>query len=82
MHAHVNGNSHLEGCPTTSRQDPDACCRCGGLMKAESVFDLVENEIEFMSARCLQCGDIVDPVILMNRSGKSVLSRSSGRARH
>ncbi|MDR4460746.1 MAG: hypothetical protein MRJ67_15360 [Nitrospirales bacterium] len=81
MHAQVNGNSHLEGCPT-SRQDPDACCRCGGLMKTESVFDLVENEIEFMSARCLQCGDIVDPVILMNRSGKSVLSRSSGRARH
>ena len=53
-----------------------------GLMNAESVFDLVENEIEFMSARCLQCGDIVDPVILMNRSGKGVLSSRTGRARH
>jgi hypothetical protein len=50
MHAHVNGNSHLEGCPTSS-QRPDACCRCGGLMKSESVFDLVENEIEFMWIR-------------------------------
>jgi hypothetical protein len=58
------------------------CCRCGGLMKAEPVFDLVENEIEFMAARCIQCGDIVDPVILQNRSGKGVLSSSTGRARH
>ena len=81
MHAHVNGNSHLEGCQTFS-QGPDACCRCGGLMKAESIFDLVENEIEFMSARCLQCGDIVDPVILMNRSGKGLMSSRTGRARH
>lgn len=81
MHAHRNGNSYLEGCPTSS-QEPDACCRCGGLMKSESVFELVENEIEFMSARCLQCGDIVDPVILMNRSGKGLLSSRTGRARH
>jgi hypothetical protein len=58
------------------------CGRCGGLMKTEPVFDLVENEIEFMAARCIQCGDIVDPVILMNRSGKVVLSSSTGRARH
>jgi DNA-directed RNA polymerase subunit RPC12/RpoP len=58
------------------------CGRCGGLMKTEPVFDLVENEIEFMAARCIQCGDIVDPVILMNRSEKGVLSSSTGRARH
>ena len=58
------------------------CGQCGGLMKPESIFDVVENEIEFMAARCLQCGDIVDPVILMNRAGKGVLISSSGRARH
>lgn len=58
------------------------CGRCGGLMKTESVFDLVENEIEFMAARCIQCGDVVDPVILMNRSGKGGVSNSTGRARH
>lgn len=51
-------------------------------MARESVFDLVENEIEFRSARCLQCGDIVDPVILMNRFGEGVLGRSSEGARH
>lgn len=81
MNAHVSGNSHRDGCPTSS-PEAGVCCRCGGLMKRESVFDLVENEIEFMSARCLQCGDVVDPVILMNRSGKRVLSNSTGRARH
>ncbi len=81
MKTHVSGNSHRVGCSTSSLED-GMCCRCGGLMKSESVFDLVENEIEFMSARCLQCGDIVDPVILMNRSGKGVLSSSTGRARH
>ncbi len=58
------------------------CGRCGGLMKTERVFDLVETEIEFMAARCIQCGDIVDPVILMHRSGKGVLSSNTGRARH
>ena len=46
------------------------CGRCGGFMKTEPVFDLVENEIEFIAARCIQCGDIIDPVILMNRSEK------------
>jgi DNA-directed RNA polymerase subunit RPC12/RpoP len=58
------------------------CGRCGGLMKAESVFDLAENETEFMAARCIQCGDVVDPVILMNRSEKRGVSSSTGRARH
>jgi uncharacterized Zn finger protein len=76
----------LENNHRGSRQDVNVelfrCGRCGGLMKTESVFDLVENEIEFMAARCLQCGDIVDPVILMNRAGKGVLISSSGRARH
>ena len=56
-------------------------CRCGGLVQTEPVVALVENEIGFMAARCIQCGDIVDPVFLMNRSGKIALS-SSGRVRH
>ncbi len=81
MKGHFLENNHR-----VFRQDVNGesfrCGRCGGLMKTESVFDLVENEIEFMAARCLQCGDIVDPVILMNRAGKGGLISSSGRARH
>jgi hypothetical protein len=64
------------------RIETTRCCRCGGLMKPEPVFDLVENEIEFMAARCIQCGELVDPVILRNRSGKGTLSGSTGRPRH
>lgn len=36
------------------------CSRCGGLMVAEYVIDLPGH-------RCVQCGEVVDPVILHNR---------------
>ena len=81
MKGHVRENHH-RGSRQHVNGESVRCGRCGGLMKTESVFDLVENEIEFMAARCLQCGDIVDPVILMNRTGKGVLISSGGRARH
>ena len=81
MNAHLIGNSHSVESQTLTHK-PGGCCRCGGFMYREPVVDLVENEMEFMAARCLQCGDVVDPVILMNRSGKQDLSSSTGRARH
>ena len=36
------------------------CSRCGGLM-------VMEHLIDFTALRCVQCGEIVDPVILHNR---------------
>jgi len=81
MKGHLLENNH-RGSSQNVKVESFGCRRCGGLMQPESVFDLVENEIEFMAARCLQCGDIVDPVILLNRAGKGVLLGSSGRARH
>jgi hypothetical protein len=36
------------------------CLRCGGLMVTEQLMDLPAH-------RCVQCGEIVDPVILHNR---------------
>lgn len=81
MKRHFLENHHPDSSPD-SNIESFRCSRCGGLMKTERVFDLVETEIEFMGARCIQCGDIVDPVILMHRSGKGVLSSSTGRARH
>lgn len=81
MNVHLIGNSNSVESQTVTRE-PGGCCRCGGFMYRESVVDSVENEMEFMAARCLQCGDVVYPVILMNRSGKGVLSGSTGRARH
>jgi len=36
------------------------CPRCGGFMVIEPCFD-------FRVQRCVQCGNLVDPVILQNR---------------
>ncbi|TKB74132.1 MAG: hypothetical protein E8D46_09745 [Nitrospira sp.] len=45
------------------------CARCGGLMVADFHMDLLFciGETEFAAKRCVQCGEIVDPVILHNR---------------
>jgi hypothetical protein len=41
----------------------DRCSRCNGLMVAEWCEDLSD----YTAQRCVQCGEIVDPVILRNR---------------
>ena len=41
----------------------DRCPRCSGLMVAEWCEDLSD----YRTQRCVQCGEIVDPVILHNR---------------
>lgn len=45
------------------------CIRCGGLMVTDFCMDLLFciGETEFAAQRCVQCGEIVDPVILRNR---------------
>ena len=59
---------------TTSSAAPheSMCARCGGLMVADFHMDLLFciGETEFAAQRCVQCGEIVDPVILHNRKIK------------
>lgn len=45
------------------------CSRCGGFMVAEWCFDLLDDtgHLHFLASRCVQCGGLVDPVILRNR---------------
>lgn len=45
------------------------CTRCGGLMVSDFCMDLLSStgELEFAVKRCVQCGDVVDPVIQRNR---------------
>jgi len=47
-----------------------SCLRCGGLMVNEVSMDLMSSsgELDCATRRCVQCGDILDPVILQNRS--------------
>ena len=45
------------------------CTRCGGLMVNDFCMDLLNStgELEFAAKRCVQCGEVVDPVIQRNR---------------
>ena len=45
------------------------CRRCGGLMVQDFCTDLLNHTGEFdcSVARCVQCGEVVDPVIQRNR---------------
>ena len=45
------------------------CTRCGGLMVDDLCMDLLNSfgESKFVAKRCVQCGEVVDPVILSTR---------------
>ena len=45
------------------------CWRCGGLMVTEQCFDLLSDSgyLDFLARRCVQCGELIDPVILQHR---------------
>ena len=45
------------------------CSRCAGLMVIEESFDSMTGraDVDFQVKRCVQCGEVIDPVILQNR---------------
>lgn len=45
------------------------CTRCGGLMVHDFCTDLLSDKsgLDCPTWRCVQCGDVVDPVIRWNR---------------
>lgn len=51
-----------------------ACLRCGGFLVDERCMDVGESlgGYWFMAMRCVQCGDIIDEVILRNRDAHFV----------
>jgi hypothetical protein len=65
------------GSHTVSSSVPheSTCSRCSGLMVTDFHMDLLFciGETEFAAKRCVQCGEIVDPVILRNRGTKQEL---------
>lgn len=66
-------NATLSPLPTTVNQPPtqhsNSCRRCGGILVKEQCIDLGGSEggYRFWASRCIQCGDLIDPVILRNR---------------
>ena len=58
---------------TSAITHESTCVRCGGLMVTDFSMDLLFciGETEFAAKRCVQCGEIVDAVILRNRGAES-----------
>ncbi len=44
-----------------------SCLRCGGLLVAEPCTDFWDDAENLTVRRCVQCGELVDPIILQNR---------------
>jgi methionyl-tRNA synthetase len=46
-----------------------SCARCGGLLVDDFSMELPDStgELEGTAKRCVQCGEVVDPVIRRNR---------------
>ena len=64
------------------RCDSPCCNRCGGLLVEERCMDIGESMggYWFMAMRCVQCGDIIDEVILRNRYAHLVAAQEVVRA--
>lgn len=45
------------------------CSRCGGSMIEETYMDIFSDyeDFQFQAKHCIQCGDVIDPFILLNR---------------
>ena len=68
--AEITGLNEFQGqVPTSAVRDESICARCGGLMVNEFCMDLFNStgELDFAARRCVQCGEVIDPVIERNR---------------
>jgi len=54
-----------------------SCTRCGGFMVIEQCFDFRDDtgQIDFLARRCVQCGEVIDRVILQNRQRQLPVGR-------
>ena len=68
---------------TSASTHESICGRCGGLLVIDFYMDLLFciGETEFAAQRCVQCGEIVDPVILHNRgmNHEPMTAQATGR---
>lgn len=57
------------------------CVRCEGLMVPERFQDILDDtgQINFMAWHCLNCGEIVDHLILANRRNAPEPTRPGNR---
>ena len=62
-------NSRTAALQSSRVMSQHICTRCGGLMVSEASIDLwsVASKLDGGARRCVQCGDVIDGVILRNR---------------
>lgn len=67
-HATQTGSLGVGGASVEDQSS--SCPRCGGLFIKESLFDLYDEtgQMRRWAIRCVQCGDVVDSLILKNRT--------------
>lgn len=60
-------HSHLDSARKSEKED--TCTRCGGFMVSHWCMNVNYDAggMEILTKRCLQCGEVIDPVILENR---------------
>lgn len=65
----TSGLTHKEFVGQESFAKSISCSRCRGLMVVEQGFDSLTSagSTAVPLRRCVQCGEIIDPVILQNR---------------
>ncbi len=80
----ATSNYILSGQGLASSQNMQACTRCSGLLIREGLFDLFEDtgHMRRWAWRCVQCGDIVDSLILKHRKGVNLPAPATMRRRH
>lgn len=72
----------LKHADTTSRKEGVSamkCVRCGGLLVAEPCTDFWDEAGNLAVRRCVQCGALVDRVILQNRQRRPTAGLSTSR---
>ena len=60
---------------------PVQCSRCGGLLVAEPGTDFWDDDENLAVRRCVQCGELVDQVILQNRQRRPTGELPTSRRR-
>ena len=76
-------NTHLRSHPAVPHhpESPFTCTRCQGLLVRAFCMDMYDTSGEngFWALRCFQCGELLDPKILKNRTANphSVLAPRS-----
>jgi hypothetical protein len=67
--AHQDDGSEAFGDRQNFQRPSSQCPRCGGLMVIDRFEDLLDDtdRLRFLGLRCLVYGEILDPLVLLNR---------------